>query len=258
MKPLVARIVTALWLPVLIIVLWQIVTALFPRPFFTEPRVIVADFIHLADLSWFAINVWPTVWLAIAGYLMGAVFGVFVGVIIGAHEFTYRGFAPLAIFFRSIPSAAIVPVILAVWGIGALSLYIAVTVAVAFQVALVTMVAVFNTPQSVVDTSRIMKLSPWKTLLILRIPAATGQILTGLQAALQVALLVAVTAETLGAGGGMGRFTSDALDTLRLSHMWISAVVLGVVGIVIHYGFSVLEKRLAPWYFGMRKSVVTR
>jgi ABC-type nitrate/sulfonate/bicarbonate transport system permease component len=51
----------------------------------------------------------------------------------------------------------------------------------------------------------------------------------------------------------MGRFASEALDTLRLTHMWIAVVVLGAVGVFLHWLYNLAEKRLAPWYFGLRK-----
>ena len=255
---LVKRFLVGLWIPLLAVVVWQVVATLYPHPFFTEPLVIARELWALVSIDWIIRYVWPTVALTLSGYVTGSLVGVTMGILIGSHPLLYQGLAPLAVFIRSIPSAAIIPVVLALWGIGPVSLFVSVVVAISFQVALVTMLAVYQTPADVLDTCTLLGMSKLQTLVTVRIPSATGQILTGLQAALQVALLVAVTAETLGGGSGMGRFTSDALDSLRLSHMWVSVVVLGLIGVVLHHGFAYLERRLAPWYFGMRKSVVTR
>jgi ABC-type nitrate/sulfonate/bicarbonate transport system permease component len=253
MTPLVKKLVTAVWLPVAGVLLWQVWATLAPHPFFPQPSAIAEAFFSLANIEWFVVRVFPTVSLAVGGYLAGCVVGVSLGLIIGSHPFLFRAFGPMAVFIRSIPSAAVIPVIMAIFGIGMVTLYVAVIVAVAFQVTLVTMLAVSQTENTYLDTARIVGMSGLKIFFLVRVPASTGKILTGLQAALQVALLVAVTVETLAAGVGMGRFASEALDTLRLSHMWIAVVVLGAIGVFLHWLYGVTEKRLAPWYFGLRK-----
>lgn len=253
MRALAAKILIALWLPTAVILLWQVVTMVSPNPFFSEPWDIAKAFDSIASWEWFVRRVWPTVTLTVGGFVLGSLIGMFLGIAIAAHPFLYAAFGPLAVFIRSMPSAAIIPVILAVFGIGRLSLYVAVIVAVSFQVTLVTMLAVHSTDSRLIDTARVAGMSRLKTLFSVRVPAATGKILTGVQAALQVALLVAVTVDVLAGGTGMGRFTAEALDTLRITHMWVAVVVVGTIGVLLHEIFFLAERRLIPWYFQMRK-----
>jgi len=253
MTRLVKKLLTAAWLPLASVLIWEVWATFAPHPFFPQPSAIFQAFLSLASVEWFVARVMPTVSLAVGGYLAGCVVGVSLGFIIGSHPLLLRAFGPIAVFIRSIPSAAVIPVIMAIFGIGMVTLYVAVIIAVAFQVTLVTMLAVSQTENDYLDTARIVGMSAPKIFFFVRIPASTGKILTGLQAALQVALLVAVTVETLAAGIGMGRFASEALDTLRLTHMWIAVVVLGVIGVVLHWLYGFAERRMAPWYFGLRK-----
>lgn len=251
MRAISSRVLIGMWLPLALVALWQVATMAFPNPFFPEPREILSALDALASWEWFVLRVWPTITLTVGGFLVGSALGVIMGVVIAAHPLTYSALSPLAVFIRSMPSAAIIPVILAVFGFERVSLYVAVIVAVSFQVTLVTMLAVYQTDSRHIDMAKVAGMSRIKTLFVVRIPAATGKILTGIQAALQVALLVAVTVDVLAGGSGMGRFTAEALDTLRLTHMWVAVVVVGTIGVVLHEVFYLLERRLAPWYFAM-------
>lgn len=251
------RTMVALWLPTVLVIFWQFATVLADHPFFPPPSALVAELLRLATWDFLNDRVLPTMTLVLGGYFVGAVLGVVQGVIIASWNGFYRSFGPIAVFVRSIPSAAIIPVILALFGIGNLALYAVVVVAVAFQVTLVTMTAVSHTDQVLLDSARVLGLPPLKVLFQVRIPAATGKILSGLYLAVQVALVVAVAAETIAAGGGLGRFISEALDVVRIAHMWVAVVILGIMGAAFHFFFGLLEARLFPWYRGMRKEEAT-
>jgi ABC-type nitrate/sulfonate/bicarbonate transport system permease component len=253
MRMLAVKILIGLWMPVVVLVLWQVATTVSPNPFFSSPWEIAHAFDAIASWEWFFRRVWPTLTLTIGGFVAGSITGVVLGIAIAAHRITFAAFGPLAVFIRSMPSAAIIPVILAVFGISRVSLYVAVIVAVAFQVTLVTMLAVHSTDSRLIDNARVVGMSQFAILIFVRVPSATGKILTGIHASLQVALLVAVTVDLLAGGTGMGRFTAEALDTLRLTHMWVAVVVVGTIGVVLHEAFYLAERRLVPWYFQMRK-----
>jgi ABC-type nitrate/sulfonate/bicarbonate transport system permease component len=85
-----------------------------------------------------------------------------------------------------------------------------------------------------------------------RIPAATGEILTGLQAALQTAVLVMVVSEMLGSGVGLGAFIIRAQSTFMIADMWLGILILGALGVILNGAFHLIEKRLFPWYFASK------
>jgi ABC-type nitrate/sulfonate/bicarbonate transport system permease component len=85
-----------------------------------------------------------------------------------------------------------------------------------------------------------------------RIPAATGEVLAGLQSAIQIAVLVMVVSEMLGSGRGLGAFVIRAQATYMITDMWVGIVVLGIVGLLFNEGFQILERKLLPWYFSSK------
>jgi sulfonate transport system permease protein len=235
--------------PSAVLLIWEIFVRNHPNRFFAEPSRIIDTFLTLASWSWIEERVVPTLAVVGAGYFVGSVSGVILGALVGMSPIALRVVGPVAVLLRSTPSAAIIPVILAVFGLGVSSLIAAVATAVGFLVLLVTMVSVARTDSMVLDQAALLRMSAVESLLLLRLPAATGKILVGLQAALQVALLVTVTVEIMAGGQGMGGFTAEALNTMRLNHLWVSVLIMGIVGFIFHEMFHWAEKRLAPWHF---------
>jgi sulfonate transport system permease protein len=251
-KTIFRRISLGLWFPIALVVIWELGASLYPNPFFVRPSTIAATFPVAIDSSWWFEALLPTILLTLGGYLLGSVVGVLLGIFIGASPSSVRLLGPLAVFVRSTPVAATIPVILAIFGLGSVSLYVAVAMTVGFQVLLVTMLGISRTDSHTVEAARVLGMGRTATLFQVRLPAAMADVLVALHTALQTALLVAVTVEILAGGSGMGRFVTEALNSMRVAHLWVSVIVVGVLGVFLHEAFFVLERRLAPWYFRVK------
>ena len=137
-------------------------------------------------------------------------------------------------------------------GIGLTTRITTVAIAVLFPVLLTTMRAVANTDIRILEYSNVLGFNFWRLLFQVRIPAATGEILTGLQAALQIAVLVMVVSEMLGSGVGLGAFIIRAQSTFMIADMWVGILILGILGVLLNGVFIVIEKQLFPWYFASK------
>jgi ABC-type nitrate/sulfonate/bicarbonate transport system permease component len=252
MRSLFRIITTALWLPLVMIVLWQITASRFPNPFFPPPLEIFNELRHILTLEFVGETVMPTVQLLGLGFLVGALSGVLAGTLIGSHEGVRTVLSPIIVFLRSTPTAAKVPVLLGILGIGLQAQYWAVGLAVFLNVAIVTVIGVARVPVGVTQIGRILHLSWIRQAFGVRLPAATGDVLTGLQAALQVAILVTVLVETLTSSGGLGRFLMESKSTFQILELWVGLALLGAIGVVFNEAFHLFERAVAPWYFRMR------
>jgi ABC-type nitrate/sulfonate/bicarbonate transport system permease component len=239
----------ALWFPALVILVWWALSGYVTNPFFTPPPDIISALVRLLDGPFLELYVFPTLTLIFSGYFLGATSGVILGTAVGYHPRTLEIVGPLIVFLRSIPSAARVSVLLAIFGLGTQSLILTVAFSATFHVAMMTMSGVARAPQATLESAKILHMGKIRGLFLVRIPAAAGDILTSLQTSLQGAILVAVLVETIASGRGIGTFTADALSLMRISHLWVSVLVLGTFGLVMNEIFHALEKRLAPWYF---------
>lgn len=249
MKTISTRILKPVIFPLVFITLWEIVTREAKNPFFPTPLKIFATTKSVFTGDWILNSLLVSVYTIIAGYLLGVLLGVFLGSVLGSQEQLREVFIPITNFIRSIPSAAKAPLIFALFGIGLTSRVVTVAIAVFFPVLLTTLRAVAQTDQHLLDTASLLKYSRLRTLVRVKLPAATGEILAGLQVAMQIAVLVMVVSEMLGSGRGVGAYVIRAQSTYMINDMWVGIIALGIIGAVLSGLFRVVERKLAPWYF---------
>lgn len=238
-----------LWFPLVVIAVWWGASETAKNPFFIAPQDVWRALLALRETSFLELYVAPTLIVLFSGYGLGAASGVILGALVGSHPRSLAIFGPIIIFLRSIPSAARVAALIAIFGLGTQSLILTVAFSATFHVAMMTMAGVARTSHTTLDAAQILGIGAIRTLFMVRIPAAAGDILTSLQTSLQVSILVTVLVETVASGRGIGSFTTEALSLMRISQLWVSVLVLGTMGLVINELFHVLERRLAPWYF---------
>ena len=138
---------------------------------------------------------------------------------------------------------------MAIMGLGLSTRITIVTVAVLFPVLMSTVRAVGATKLELLELSRSLKFGRMRGLLSIRIPGAIGEILTGLHASVQVAVLTMIVSEMLGSGIGVGAFIIQSQSTFRIANMWVGVFVVGLIGLALNFFFLKIEQKIAPWYF---------
>lgn len=240
------------WFPLTLILIWQALQSRSNNPFFPTPTKIWGSVEYVLTPDWVTYSLGSSLLTLLGGFVIGSTLGVLFGAILGSQEHLREIFLPITNFIRCIPSVAKVPVLTAILGLGLFTRVATVTIAVLFPVLLATLRAVGNTDERLIESSKLLGFGFWRTLLQLRLPAATGEILAGLQAALQVAVLVMVVSEMLGSGVGLGAFIIRAQSTFMIPDMWLGIIILGILGVLLNGAFHLLERKIAPWYFASK------
>jgi sulfonate transport system permease protein len=238
--------------PIFIIVIWQLLAKAAANPFFPTPLKILSEAQYVYTSDWVKNSLALSIFTLLAGFSIGSFSGIFFGSIIGSVTFARIIFTPITNFMRSIPSVAKIPVIMALFGLGVTTRITTVALAVFFPVLMTTMRAIEGTNQKMLEYSKLLNFGYMRSLLLVRIPAATGEILTSLQAAIQIAVLVMVVSEMLGSGRGLGAFIIRAQSTYMITDMWVGIVTLGIIGVALNEIFHLIERRVAPWYFSSK------
>ncbi len=95
-------------------------------------------------------------------------------------------------------------------------------------------------------------LSPLQLLAKVVFPAALPQILVGLRIAFGIAWLVVVAAEMIAVDSGLGYLVIDSRNSGKRYDLVVAAILLiGVMGLVLDFGFRRLEK-IKPVRWGFR------
>lgn len=164
-------------------------------------------------------------------FLLATVVGVGVGVFIGTRRTTYAVAYPMINFFRSLPSAALWPVLALIAGFNWVSQILAVVYGATWPVLLNTIAAMRSLPREVYDTLEFMQLSRRARFGILVRWASPG-IMTGIEISSGVAFLLVVTVEMLFPGnGGVGWYLQHNLaEVLHPPQVFAGVVVVAFLG----------------------------
>jgi sulfonate transport system permease protein len=245
----ISQIVWTLFLPSLVLISWQVTSNYSPNPFFPPPSRIAIAFGEVISIDWIFTSVKSSFIVLFAGYFIGAILGLLFGSLLGEFVKMRIIFLPICNFVRSIPSVAKVPLILSIMGLGLSTRISTVAIAVLFPVLMSTVRAIAATKNELLDLNRTLKFGRIRGLIAIRFPAAIGEILTGLHASVQVAVLAMIVSEMLGSGVGIGAFVIQSQSTFRIANMWVGVFIVGLIGIALNYMFLKIERKSAPWYF---------
>lgn len=236
--------------PLALLIIWDLVVRLgFVKPILLPPPVdaLKALLGGLAGgplLADFGVTVVRT----IEAFLIAAVIGVPLGVLLGSSEKAYRSVEFLIDFFRSTPSSALIPLFLLIFGVSDIN-----KVAIAAFGAL--LIVVFNSAYGVMNArkQRVMaaqvmgatRLQVFKDVLFWE---SLQPSFVGLRSAVSMALVIVIVAEMfIGADSGLGNRIINTQQVMNVKDMYAAILAAGVLGYALNILFLVVERRIVHW-----------
>lgn len=241
--------------PVLILVLWELVVraGLLDARIVPAPSMILETFRSLIESGELARHVGVSLTRVFVGLLLGAVPGLVVGTLMGLSPMTRAIVSPIVASLYPIPKIAIFPLVMAIFGIGELSKFVLVAIAVFFFMAINSFAGVANVERIYWDVGRSFGVSRLRSILTIALPGALPMIIAGLRLSLGVSLLVLVGAEFVGAKSGIGYLVWNSWQVFDVESMYAGIVVIGLLGWTFFAVLDGLERRLVPWAPGNRR-----
>lgn len=180
----------------------------------------------------------------IAGFLIGVIGGVGIGLSFWWSR-TYALVAePMVIAFEAMPKLALAPIIVLVLGIGISS-------KIAMATALVIVIQILNTYAAVrsVDsdlTTMVSSLgaSKWQVFRKVVMPSVLPWVISSLRVAIGLALTGAVVGEYIGSKEGLGRMIQYAGSTYDIALIWVGVFTLALLSAVLYIAVTLLERWL--------------
>ncbi|MDQ1422701.1 MAG: hypothetical protein QOD72_199 [Acidimicrobiaceae bacterium] len=179
-------------------------------------------------------------------------FAVFAAIVAGtaiAISVTLRNlFYPLVHFLRAIPTAAAVPMIVVMFGIGENAKICIMTLAVGLTLVVSVVDGIGSVDAVLIDTASIYHVAGWRRVVAILLPGALPRIFAGLRVSTTVALVALVLAELTGATDGIGFLIIYAQRNFLLKQMWAAIALLGVLGLTMNLLLTLVERRLLSWH----------
>ena len=183
----------------------------------------------------------------IAGFLVGTVPGIALGLAMGLFWPVRVFLMPLASAIYAVPKIAILPLVINMFGIGELSKIMIVAISIFFLVALNTMSGVLAIDTQFRDVARNLGASRLELFWTVALPGSLPAIFTGMRLSLGFALVVIVGTEFLAADKGIGFMIWQSYQTLRIQQMFVGLVITGIMGWALTLLLDVIEQVVVPW-----------
>ncbi|GAA4489567.1 ABC transporter permease [Microbacterium panaciterrae] len=242
------RLVTSLWLIIAIVLVWYFLSqgsASFYVPQF--PATVRAIGVYFTPAG-FQAQVLPTVANLLAGFVVAVVVGVALGIAIGRSRLLGEATAPIIGFVRSVPPPALLPIAIALLGIGAPMRIGLIAFGAVWPTLLSTIDAVRNMDPGLDDIARVYSIRRRRRLLQMVMPAAAPMIVAGMRTSLLYSITLIVLSEMAGASAGLGHSVLLAQRTFQIADMWAAILMLGLLGLVLNVLFLAFERTVLRWH----------
>lgn len=183
----------------------------------------------------------------LAGFVVGTVPGIILGLAMGLFWPVRVFFMPLAAAIYAVPKIAILPLVIIALGIGEASKIAVVALSIFFLVVLNTVSGVLELDPTYRDVASNLGANRFKLFWTVALPGALPSIFTGMRLALGFALIVIVGTEFLAADKGIGHMIWQNYQTLRIRQMFVGLIVTGVMGWFLNLLLTIIERFAMPW-----------
>ena len=195
-----------------------------------------------------AINTGLTVYRAIVGFLICMVLGILIGVAMSRNVIANWFFDPIVSVGFPMPKIAFLPVVILWLGVYDTSKITIIVIDAIFPVIAATVIAIRGVERELIWSARNMGANDRELMWQIVLPAALPQILTGLQVALPLSMIIAVVAEMLMGGYGLGGAMMTASRFADSRGVFAGIVEIAVVGYCLVKAMAMLRRRLLIWH----------
>jgi ABC-type nitrate/sulfonate/bicarbonate transport system permease component len=194
------------------------------------------------------INMELTLYRAMTGFFIAAFAGIMLGALMSRVRSIRWFFDPIISVGFPMPKIAFLPVIILWLGVYDVSKITIVVFDAIFPVVTATLAAIAAVDKELLWSARNMGANERQLMWQIVLPAASPQILTGLQVALPIALIVEIVAEMVMGGYGLGGAMMNASRFANSAGVFAGIVEIAVVGFVLIKAMAVLRRRLLSWH----------
>jgi ABC-type nitrate/sulfonate/bicarbonate transport system permease component len=178
----------------------------------------------------------------------GIAIGLFIGLTPGARRYTHSTIE----FLRPIPSVALIPGVILIFGSRYQSGVVLITYAAFWQVLLQILYGLNDIDVVARDTARSFRFSRMGFIRNVAWPTLLPFLFTGVRLAAAMALVLAVTAEMVIGSQGIGRGIVVAQASNATAEAYAYVIVAGLIGVAINALARLLEVRILSWHPSVR------
>ncbi|GAA5165479.1 ABC transporter permease [Ornithinimicrobium tianjinense] len=238
---------------------WELVPALglVPAKYLPPPSETLGIFAR--NLTF--VDFWLAVWDTLRGWGLGLAFAasaaLVIGLVIGGSGVLRRLTHSTIEFLRPVPSVALIPLAVLLFGFDLESKLMLIVYAAFWQVLIQVLYGVADVDPVARNTARSFGLGYLARVRHVVWPTVLPYLMTGLRLGAAVALILAVTAELVIGNPGLGREIALAQSGGATAPMYALVIATGLLGVLINVVFRAVERRALSWHPSVRAEVAS-
>lgn len=245
------RILSRAWpsivLTIAVVVLWELAVAAFDVSLLTiaPPSAIASEIVDMRELL--LDSAWVTSQEILLGFVLSAVVGIALALVIARFAWVDRALYPLIVLFQNVPKVALAPIFILWFGYGITPKLLLIVVIAFFPITVNMRAGLQAVDDDLLLLMRSVGASRGQILRRIQLPTSLPYVFAGLRIAITFSVIGAVVAEFAGAQEGLGyiiQFGSTQLDTPLV---FAGLTLISILGLALYYAMSVVE-----WLVGLR------
>lgn len=210
-----------------------------------SPFQALSTLVHLLVENQLTLHTLVSLRRVAVGLFWALVFGVPIGLAVGASRRLESSTSGAFQFLRMISPLSWMPIAVMLFGIGDAPIYFLLSFAAVWPIILNTSAGVRALDPRWLMLARSLSATRREILWRIVIPGSLGHILTGLRLAIGIVWIILVPCEMLGVSSGLGYFILDTRDRLAYSELMAVIVLIGVLGFLLDATAQRLHRRWA-------------
>ncbi len=235
--------------PLVLIGAWQAAADLGwvdPR-IFTPPTAIARAAGQLISSGVLPADIGDTLARLLVGYVVGAVGGTAVGLLLGVVRPLRAALSPVFTAIYAIPQIALLPLLLVIFGVGETAKVLSVVIVTFFVLEINALGAVLHFDPRLIEAARAYGARGIRLFRHVLLPGSLPAIFTGLRVSVALGLVVITATEFVASNNGLGFLVWNSWQLFEPDQMYVGLVTIGLVGVVLTAAISFAERALLPW-----------
>jgi NitT/TauT family transport system permease protein len=231
------------------LIVWSILTyGRFVDPLFlpSPGRVFKAGVDLFVELG-FTTDILNSVYRVMMGFVIAAIIGVPIGLIMGTFKVAEAFTEPVVGFIRYMPASAFIPLFILWLGIGDVEKIAIIFVGSFFQLVLMVAVVAKNVHKDLLETAYTLGAKRFQVIRKVLLPASLPGIVDTLRIIVGWAWTYIIVAELVASASGIGYMIISSQRMLRTGNIIFGILTIGMLGLITDFFAKWLYNKLFPW-----------
>lgn len=230
-----------LWVVVLVFLAWQVYVEMAGFNAIVLPTPVAVFRSIMTDHELYLDNTLRTLWVSIAGLLLGSLIGAALGIAGWLSALASGLVSVSSIVVRSVPIVVFVPILATMMGYTVNMVVVMVALMSFFPSFVMVSSGLASLPAAANDVSQVYGATAWRKLKYVALPAALPNLFASIRLSASRAILAAMVAEFLTGIPGLGNLFLLARADLNSEIALGAAMVAAIAALVIYYIADGLE-----------------